>query len=563
MDLETCLELSRKNLRQLRSDFANAQAVNDELLLGLVRDNEGTEFGRKLGFDAISSVAEFKRAVPLSTYGDYEPYVQRMLAGESDLITTYPIAHYARTSGSVGVPKSIPVSERGFNSLMSFDMPISLAVFDEWAREHGSALDTDGDWTSLVLARLDQLECGVSAGSLSSGMYTHMANGNFFDWGIPAFCVQAGDERANWIFLKALFSLKNRNITCIDGIFSTAVYDFFFYIRRHTEPLLEAIRTGVVPDEVEMTEGVRRLVEERLAPDPERADELAAVFEEGFGTPVAQRIWPRLQFVICICTAAFASYAEKLKDYIGDLPVYGRAYAASESLVGGAAKMNDDGHYLVPRAAFFEFVPADDSGLPEEELRERTLGISELEVGQDYEVIVTNLSGFYRYRLGDVITVLGHEGQSPKIRFKYRLSQVVNMAGEKTSMACVDDAIAKLERTQALPVPEYSVYADYEAEPGRYVLLMEPGIPVPKCDVEPIAAFLERCLEQNNPSYKAKVEDEVLLPLEVRLVQPDTYRLYREMQIFKGASASQIKPVRMIDNPAKERFFLGLVEKEA
>lgn len=562
LNLNECLEVAKGNLKQLRLDFAEAQRVNDDLLMQVLKDNAQTELGRELGFDAIRTVAEFKATVPFSNYGTYERRIRRMLAGEEGLMTSYPLLHYAKTSGSVGVPKSIPLSKKAFATYLAYDMPMALAVFDEWAEEHGGYFDTDGEIVTLVVTKLEGLECGLSTGAISSGMYSNMKDSLGTNWAIPDFCVYSEGETADWLFLKALFALRNSNVTCIDGIFSTAVFDFFFYIRRNAQTLVEAIRSGIIPDDIEMTDRVRKQAQAELTADPGRANELTAIFEEGFGTPIARRIWPKLQFIICICTAAFAPYAEKLKTYIGDIPIYGRAYAASEALMATSLHMNDDGHYLIPSGAYFEFIPAEDAFLPEEQLRERTLGISELEAGHDYEVIVTNLSGFYRYRIGDVITVLGYDGQSPKICFKYRLSQIISMAGEKTSMACIDDAIAKLERTQGIPVPDFSIYADYETEPGRYVLLMEPGLPIPRADMPDIAGYLEKRLEENNPSYKNKVNDGILLPLAIGFVQPDTYRLYREVQLFKGASDNQLKPVRMIDNPAKERFFFGLVEKE-
>ena len=52
---------------------------------------------------------EFKERVPFSTYDDYAPYIERMINNdEKNLITVYPIEHYAVSSGSVGVPKRIP-----------------------------------------------------------------------------------------------------------------------------------------------------------------------------------------------------------------------------------------------------------------------------------------------------------------------------------------------------------------------------------------------------------------------------------------------------------------------
>jgi hypothetical protein len=47
---------------------------------------------------------------------------------------------------------------------------------------------------------------------------------------------------------------------------------------------------------------------------------------------------------------------------------------------------------------------------------------------------------------------------------------------------------------------------------------------------------------------------------EIVFLQQQTYQLYRDLMTMKGASANQIKPVRLIDTPLKEKFFFGLKE---
>ena len=64
--------------------------------------------------------------------------------------------------------------------------------------------------------------------------------------------------------------------------------------------------------------------------------------------------------------------------------------------------------------------------------------------GKEYEIIITNLSGFYRYRIRDVIRVLGYEGESPKITFSYRKSQLLDLAGDKITESMMDEAIRRL-----------------------------------------------------------------------------------------------------------------------
>ena len=72
---------------------------------------------------------------------------------------------------------------------------------------------------------------------------------------------------------------------------------------------------------------------------------------------------------------------------------------------------------------------------------------------------------------------------------------------------------------------------------------------------------LEGKLMQSNPAYGEMVRTGVLGRLELVLLQQQTYQLYRDIQIMKGVSSNQIKPVRVIDTPQKKDFFFNLREQ--
>ena len=80
---------------------------------------------------------------------------------------------------------------------------------------------------------------------------------------------------------------------------------------------------------------------------------------------------------------------------------------------------------VTTKVVFYEFIPEN----AEDETK--TLTIDQLEVGKRYEIVLTNLSGFYRYRIKDVVEVTGYYYESPMIRFAYRKSQLINISGEK------------------------------------------------------------------------------------------------------------------------------------
>ena len=154
------------------------------------------------------------------------------------------------------------------------------------------------------------------------------------------------------------------------------------------------------------------LIRPYLKKRPERAAELRKIFQEGFDTPIAPRFWPNLSYISAIGTGGFAIYAEKVKQFTGSIPIDYSVYAASEGIFASASAMNDPKYDLLTDSCFFEFLPTDGSG---DEAHPLTL--DKLEVGKEYEIIITNLSGFYRYRIKDVVRVLGYHNTTPQITF--------------------------------------------------------------------------------------------------------------------------------------------------
>ena len=47
----------------------------------------------------------------------------------------------------------------------------------------------------------------------------------------------------------------------------------------------------------------------------------------------------------------------------------------------------------------------------------------------------------------------------------------------------------------------------------------------------------------------------------VLIQQQQTHALWREMKLARGSSANQVKPVRVLDVPMKQKFFFGLLEE--
>lgn len=542
-------------LAEFREYCASAGRTSHDLLMRIVRDNAQTEYGRQYDFANIHSIEEYKAKVPLSTYDDYAAAIEKMVTGEKNLITVYPINHYAVTSGSVDNPKNIPVSQETLDIYEKYAAQIAMTIGYNYIEKTQHRKMEPGKRLITAVVREDYVADGTSRGPISSTIYMKLREllPILSSTPIQAVFPKGG---MNLKYLRTLYGLKEENLATMDAPFMTALVDLMHFMETNWEMLVKDIEAGTIDPSVEMPDDVRRELEAGLRPDPARAKLLRAEFEKGFDTPIIPRIWPGLEYISAIGAGGFAVYTEKMRKYSGGIPLYFCVYGASESLMAVATDMESMEYTLIPQSGFYEFIPADSDD------ETKTYNLDELEVGREYEIVLTTLSGFYRYRIGDVIRVVGYEDESPKICFLYRKKQMVSIAGEKTNEACVAWTVEEFEKATGTSIFDYSVYADTETLPGRYVLFLEPSEHLPKEDHEKYRAIVEEKLGTANPSLGAKVKDGTLRPTDIKFVQQETYYLYRDMMVMRGTSENQLKPVRVIDTPAKERFFFALIDNE-
>lgn len=558
---QTAADRGREALRILKENCRHAAEFSENLLLQIVRDNENTEFGKAHHFSDIKSVADYKKQIPFSTYDTYAEQVMRMTHGEKNILTVYPIVHYASTSGSIGVPKSIPVSIHTLRLYGQYTSDVATALIDDYVRAREGREIKDGKRLLTATVTQSTVADGTSRGSISGKMYEHVKDFMLTKVASPSDVLFPKDKM-DFKYLKSFYALKEPDITTIAAPFTTAVFDLLHYIELNWESLCNDIEAGVLSEECEIPEAVRSRLQAELQPDPDRAQFLRSEFSKGFETPFVRRIWPNMEYVNAIGSGGFKIYTDKLRRYTGDIPMTFCNYAASEAMFAVVTDVESMDYTLIPQGGFYEFLPMDIADDPEEEIMTKTKNLNELEVGKEYEIIVTNLSGFYRYRIGDIVSIVGYEGESPKLCFYCRKNQMLSIAGEKTNEACVLSVIDKFSTKTGVDVRDYSVYADNDITPGRYVLFLEPAEPQPKDKHSAYRDITDSAMCDANPSYGAKVRDGILSPMAIHFVEQETYALYRDIMLTRGVSENQLKPVRIIDTPFKEKFFFGLIDEE-
>ncbi|MBE6725779.1 MAG: GH3 auxin-responsive promoter family protein [Ruminococcaceae bacterium] len=547
----------RRHLKELRNNCARANDLSRELLLKIVRDNQDTEYGREHRFSEIRSIEDYKRLVPLSNFDTYAPYIERMVGGkhEKNLITAYPIVQYAETSGSVGVPKKIPVTKQSMEIYTKYTITRVTALADEWHRKKfGKPLPIGRGFNQLEIVDRT-LDDGTPLGNIS-GSAAKSYKLLFPYYLTSPIPVLYPNGYIPMMYLKARYILADRDTSFMFSVFMTNLVDMMVYIRRNWEMLTEDIRTGGFNEDVNIDEETKAELLKVTRPDPERADELERIFKEGFDTPIIPRLWPKMSFICTIGTGGFAAYTRTMRSYSGDIPIDFSIYGASEAMMAACTEIEVPEFALLCDSCFFEFIPADAPADCTD-----TLNIDQLEVGKEYELILTNLSGFYRYRIKDVVKVLGYEGESPKITFSYRKSQLLDLAGDKITESMMDDAMRRAGEEMGVNIIDYCVYPNRDDSPSHYEFLIEPDKPLDPAKCGEYLQILEKHLGEVNPVYKECVDTNEIAHAVLYLQQMQTHALWREMRVMKGGSINQVKPVRVLDTPMKKKFFYGLREE--
>lgn len=525
---------------------------NIELLMRMLDDNKDTEYGRKYGFADIKSVAEFQERVPLTTFDDYAGYVYRMTeGGESGLISAYNIAHYAKTSGTMGNPKRIPVSDRAMGVMNRYNMQLRTkvicdAIGFDWANP---------PYLNLIESQLTTLKNGATYGAISAkvigqmGDYLPMLMTSPLEALVP-------DPKTNTRYLHARFALMNPEITSMGFSFSSILLELMQYIESEWEMLVDDIEKGTIDESVKMPADVRASVLGKIQPMPERAAQLREIFSQGFDEPIMPKIWPNLTIFSGVATGGFATYYNKLRQrYAGDgVRLFYVGLNASEGILSVPMDVDCPDSVLIPDSVFYEFIPIDSEDPGD------IVTIDGVEVGKTYEIVITNQSGFYRYRIRDAVKVTGMYNNTPMIQFQYRIDQTISVLGEKTTELVLRGVAERVERELGYSMEDFSVFGDVDSVPMRYVMLMEATLPE-GLDPGAVAAELDKGLCEGNPSYGDKVAKGMLDHLRLLFLQPETYLLYRDVMISKGAASAQLKPPRIL-NEIQRRFFMALLEDD-
>ncbi len=523
----------------------NIEATQRKFLIKLLRLYQNTELGKNFDFKTLKTVEQFRERIPILPYTYYEPYIDRMMAGENNILTPDKPIYFNFTSGTTAKQKIIPVTKKSyqFKELTKF---VSVCFLVEVARNKNIIIDKTLLTSSLQL--FGQTKNGIPYGPVSAG---DLHLGNFFQKNIfahPYDALKITDILArNYVCL--LFALSHPNLSIIAANYPVIALSLAEYLEKYASELIEDLKTGKIADWLKIEPKLRRQLEKKWKTYPQRAKQLEEILKrEGHLTP--KLAWSSLGCIVTARGTPSNFYFQKFPDYFAETPIFGGLYASAEAVFGIYSEFDNDASILAINSNFFEFIPVSEW----EKENPQTQLPHQVKIGERYRILVSNHTGLYRYDIGDIIKVIGFYNQTPMITFLHRAKGILSSTTEKTTDFHAITIVQELQKKFKLSLENFCVTLSEDGFPPAYILNIELH---PDSDLQEPEFFLKQFdlkLQELNTCYKIERTSAIPSPL-LRILAPGSFAQLTQRLIAKGMPESQVKILNL--NPNRQ-YLSGL-----
>ncbi|XP_042436444.1 probable indole-3-acetic acid-amido synthetase GH3.2 [Zingiber officinale] len=543
---------------------ANAGRVQERVLAEILTQNSEAEYlKQKCDLGGATDRATFKAKVPVVTYEDVRPEIQRIADGDcSAILSGHPITEFLTSSGtSAGERKLMPTIQEELDRkqlLYSLLMPVMNLYVD--------GLDKGMGLYFLFVKAESKTAGGLPARPVLTSYYKshHFRHRHFDPYNVytsPTAAVLCPDAFQS-MYAQMLCGLHHRlRVLRVGAVFASGLLRAIRFLQLHWRQLAHDIATGTLTPRVS-DPAVRAAVAEVLTrPDAALAEVIESECAGGDWAGIVARIWPNTKYLDVIVTGAMAQYIPTLEFYSGGLPMACTMYASSECYFGlnlrPMCKPGEVSYTIMPNMAYFEFLPLEDglsSGSAATGAPLQLVDLARVEVGKQYELVITTYAGLCRYRVGDILQVTGFYNSAPEFRFVRRKNVLLSIESDKTDEAELQRAVERasaLLRRWGASVVDYTSQAETRSIPGHYVIYWELLVRSEGEDRWPPKEALEACClemeEAMNSVYRqSRAADGSIGPLEIRVVRGGTFEELMDYAIGRGASINQYKVPRAV-----------------
>jgi phenylacetate-coenzyme A ligase PaaK-like adenylate-forming protein len=434
----------------------NPHKTQDKVFKKLITKAKNTAFGKDHDFKNIVSYDDFKKRVKVTDYEGLRPYVDRIVAGESDVLWIGKPLYFAKTSGTTSGAKYIPITRES----MPTHIKAARNALLFYIAEKKDASFVNGKMIFLQGSPVLEDKNGVNLGRLS-GIVAHYVPQYLLKNRLPSWetnCIEDWDTKVNAIVEETI----DEDMSVISGIPS--------WVQMYFEKLIN--KTGKNISE----------------------------------------IFPNFNFFI-YGGVNFEPYKNKFETLIGKKIDYIELYPASEGFIAYQDSQSEPGMLLqLNSGIFYEFIPANEYF----DTNPTRICLEDVELNINYVIILNTNAGLWGYNIGDTVEFTSL--MPYRIKVTGRIKHFISAFGEHVIGKEVEKALNDAIKGTAINVSEFTVapqvnpteglpyhewFIEFENEPE---------------DIDDFASKIDASMQVQNIYYSDLIDGKILRPLIVRKV---------------------------------------------
>ncbi|MEN9326336.1 MAG: hypothetical protein RI943_757 [Bacteroidota bacterium] len=439
-------------------------ASQEKVFQSLLREAKNTQFGKEHNFSTIKSFEDFAKQVPVRDYEDLKPYVDKVVAGESDVLWKGKPLYFAKTSGTTSGAKYIPLTAES----MPFHIQAAKNAILSYIHETGKADFVDGKMIFLQGSPEMEEKKGIKLGRLS-GIVAHYVPKYLQKNRLPSWktnCIDDWETKVDAIVEETF----HQNMTVISGIPS--------WVQMYFEKLKTKSKLPVG----ELFQNFNLFIYGGVNYEPYRAK-----FEQLIGRKV---------------------------DSIELFP-------ASEGFFAYQDSQTEKGMLLLLNSGiFYEFIKADDFFAK----NPKRLTISEVEINVIYVLIISTNAGLWAYNIGDTIAFTSTKPY--RIIVTGRIKHYISAFGEHVIGKEVETALQTAVSGTNISVNEFTVAPQINPKSGLPYHEWFIEFDFEPEDLETFALKIDTEMRQQNVYYDDLIKGNVLRTLVITKVAKNGFQNY-------------------------------------
>ena len=442
----------------------NPIETQEKVFQDLIANAAGTAFGADHDFISINNHKDFVKRVPIRDYEDLKPYVEKVVAGEKNILWKGKPLYFAKTSGTTSGSKYIPITKESMPSHVEAARNAILL----YIHETGKSQFVNGKMIFLQGSPILKEQNGVQLGRLS-GIVAHY---------VPAYLQK--NRLPSW------------ETNCIED----------------WETKVDAIVEETLPEDMTVISGIPSWVQmyfERL--------------QEKTGKKIGD-IFKNFNLFI-FGGVNYEPYRAKFENLIGRKVDSIELYPASEGFFAFQDKQGEKGMLLqLNSGIFYEFVKADEFF----NKNPKRITIAAVEIGVNYVMIISTNAGLWAYNIGDTVEFTSKKPY--RVIVSGRIKHFISAFGEHVIGKEVEQALQEAILDSDIRVSEFTVAPQINPQEGlpyhEWFVEFENE---PK-DLSALAKKIDESLQKQNTYYFDLIQGKVLQPLKITKIEKDGFQNY-------------------------------------